>query len=71
MKTDEYIATLGPEDRPLFMQHVSGFAIPSRPDLGSYPDSYAHAAQALAMSRGVELADAQDVTQVRRYDLSY
>lgn len=71
MNTDEYIATLGPEDRPIFMQHVSGFAIPSRPDLGSYPDSYAHAAQALAISRGVELADAQDVIQVRRYDLSH
>lgn len=71
MNTDDFIATLRPEDRPVFMQHVSGFAIPSRPDLGSYPDSYKHAAQALARSRGIRLVDAENVTRIRRYDVKH
>lgn len=70
MKTCDYYKTLGAEERPVFAQHVGGFVIPSRPDLGSFPDSYEHAVQALARSRGIELEDAVDVSMVRRYEVS-
>ncbi|WP_133611391.1 hypothetical protein [Aquabacterium commune] len=66
MTTDDYYATLQAEDRPVFMQHLGGFAIPSRLDLGSYQDSYAHAVQALARSRKIDLEDAVEIAKVRR-----
>lgn len=68
MTTDDYYATLEAHDRPIFMQHVSGFAVPSQPGLGSFPDSYAHAVQALARSRGIALDDAAPADQIRHYD---
>lgn len=69
MKINDYYATLALEDRPVFMQHLGGFAIASRLDLGAFPDSYEYAVQALASSRAIELEDAVDISLVRRYDV--
>lgn len=61
MNTDQYYASLPASDRPVFDQAVGGFMIPSNPHLGSFPRNYAHAAQALARSRGVHLTDDEHV----------
>src|SRR5438105_2583965 len=71
MTIDGYLETLPTDtgERPVFVTWVNGFLIPSRLDLGSFPDSYKHAASALARSRGLLLADDALEPDVRRYDV--
>lgn len=57
MTYDEFSAPLSPTESPVFDTKAGGFIVISRPDIGSFPNSYRDALDALAREQGITLKD--------------